>query len=713
MEDDAKLTLKKICCTCLSVDRKLNQLCKLKDGVNNLFSLVSVDSEAYEIVWFQAMFRRDGTQLYICWECDALMRRQRRFINQVCVAQTQLSQIVEGQIVLKPQNSLSKLTTIHQNSYHKEFIFHDITIDNFIDCGPDINIPVKSETPLIDTDYELASLSDGESTIDNIEDVTVSENKLEIKPLDFNKIKSKVKSIDNIDEIELLENKLKVSINKRGLVKRKVDNEIEVVKKVKSQSEFNNINITVVDKKIEIKPLEKNRKLKNERTVKDSKGLDKNIVIETIWNKRKVKKEEEFIKEDGFCRMRMTEEELLDSIERRKAENDYVLASYKCESCVEVFKDQNDLEEHNSKSHLQKSKLIQCDICQVYIKFWWLAEHKDEHYVKYQCNKCSEVCYNVIDMLAHLKNIHEMKNMLTKDIIRTLKRRAQQTKPNLAPRKSDIPDEQINEEFPSGYKCAECNKYFENRYQRYKHVVRVHREGHKCDTCGKTFAFKNTLNKHVQIHAAPQPTEQCTVCGKMVRRDGMRAHARIHGSRATFHCVACDKRFVSRDSYEKHLKYSSRHATTDVRKYKCTMCDKGFRTATALSDHVNYNHMGKTQHKCPICHKALATRRCVTRHVSRAHLGIKEKSGDKILCQTCGKAFRDTKCLREHELIHTGEKPLSCDLCGRTFRQSACLYTHKRRVHKVTPARLRVRHTTTDGDAREITSEINQLASIN
>ncbi|XP_069364314.1 zinc finger protein 714-like isoform X3 [Maniola hyperantus] len=645
MEDDAKLTLKKICCTCLSVDRKLNQLCKLKDGVNNLFSLVSVDSEAYEIVWFQAMFRRDGTQLYICWECDALMRRQRRFINQVCVAQTQLSQIVEGQIVLKPQNSLSKLTTIHQNSYHKEFIFHDITIDNFIDCGPDINIPVKSETPLIDTDYELASLSDGESTIDNIEDVTVSENKLEIKPLDFNKIKSKVKSIDNIDEIELLENKLKVSINKRGLVKRKVDNEIEVVKKVKSQSEFNNINITVVDKKIEIKPLEKNRKLKNERTVKDSKGLDKNIVIETIWNKRKVKKEEEFIKEDGFCRMRMTEEELLDSIERRKAENDYVLASYKCESCVEVFKDQNDLEEHNSKSHLQKSKLIQCDICQVYIKFWWLAEHKDEHYVKYQCNKCSEVCYNVIDMLAHLKNIHEMKNMLTKDIIRTLKRRAQQTKPNLAPRKSDIPDEQINEEFPSGYKCAECNKYFENRYQRYKHVVRVHREGHKCDTCGKTFAFKNTLNKHVQ--------------------------------------------------------------------YKCTMCDKGFRTATALSDHVNYNHMGKTQHKCPICHKALATRRCVTRHVSRAHLGIKEKSGDKILCQTCGKAFRDTKCLREHELIHTGEKPLSCDLCGRTFRQSACLYTHKRRVHKVTPARLRVRHTTTDGDAREITSEINQLASIN
>ncbi|XP_045782902.1 zinc finger protein 62 homolog [Maniola jurtina] len=687
MEDDAKLTLKKICCACLSVDRKLSQLCKLKDGVNNLFTLVSVDSEAYE-----AMFRRDGTQLYICWECGALMRRQRRFIDQVCDAQKQLSQIIDGQVILKPQNSLSKLTRIHQNTYDKEFIFHDIAIDNFIDCGPDIHIPVKSETPLIDIDYELASVSDGESTIDNVEEITVSENKLLIKPLTSNKRLSKGESIDNIDDIiEVLENEIKVNI---------------INEKVESQPKLNNI--TVVDRKFEIKPLENNRKLRSKSTFKDPK--DKKIKIETLWNKRKVKKEEDFLKEDGFSRMRMTEEELLASIERRKSENDYVLASYKCESCVEVFKDQNDLEEHNSKSHLQKSKFIQCDICQVYIKFWWLAQHKDEHYVKYQCNECTEVCYNVIDMLLHLKNTHDMRNVLTKDIIRRLKRRAQQTKPDLAPKKSDVTEEQTNEDSPSGYKCAECNKCFENRYQRYKHVMRQHREGHKCDTCGKTFAFKNTLTKHVQIHAAPQPMEQCAVCGKMVRRDGVRAHARIHGTRATFHCVACDKRFVSRDSYEKHLKYSSKHAVTDVRKYKCTMCDKGFRTATALNDHVNYNHMGKTQHKCPICHKALATRRCVTRHVSRAHLGIKEKSGDKILCQTCGKAFRDTKCLREHELIHTGEKPLSCDLCGRTFRQSACLYTHKRRVHKVTPARLRVRHTTPDcaTSANSVTLNVNK-----
>ncbi|XP_026325540.1 zinc finger and SCAN domain-containing protein 12-like [Hyposmocoma kahamanoa] len=123
--------------------------------------------------------------------------------------------------------------------------------------------------------------------------------------------------------------------------------------------------------------------------------------------------------------------------------------------------------------------------------------------------------------------------------------------------------------------------------------------------------------------------------------------------------------------------------------YKCSQCDKGYRSRGELRDHVNYQHMGKTQHKCPVCSKALATRRCITRHVRRAHHGVKENARDKI-CQQCGKAFRDKKGLREHEFIHTGERPLSCEICGRTFRQTASLYTHRKRVHHVYPMKKQV-----------------------
>ncbi|XP_013162687.1 PREDICTED: zinc finger protein 182-like isoform X1 [Papilio xuthus] len=233
-----------------------------------------------------------------------------------------------------------------------------------------------------------------------------------------------------------------------------------------------------------------------------------------------------------------------------------------------------------------------------------------------------------------------------------------------------------------GFLCIECNKYFETKKSRWIHVQRTHREGFECTICGKRFPFKNNLTRHQITHTTPQPRVECTICHKLVRTDLSRAHARTHAPRDTYACALCVKTFASQASYEHHLKYTKTHAVIDINKYKCSVCDKGYKSKGELRDHINYRHMGKTQHKCPQCGKALATRRCVTRHVRRAHDGLKENARDKM-CQQCGKAFRDKKGLREHELIHTGERPLSCEICGCTFRQNASLYTHRKRVHKI------------------------------
>lgn len=49
MDDSPEFVLKKLCCTCLSQDRKLTQLCRLTEGINNLYLLLSYDSEAYRV----------------------------------------------------------------------------------------------------------------------------------------------------------------------------------------------------------------------------------------------------------------------------------------------------------------------------------------------------------------------------------------------------------------------------------------------------------------------------------------------------------------------------------------------------------------------------------------------------------------------------------------------------------------------------------------
>lgn len=56
MDDSPEFVLKKLCCTCLSQDRKLTQLCRLAEGINNLYLLLSYDSEAYRVCIIQIMF---------------------------------------------------------------------------------------------------------------------------------------------------------------------------------------------------------------------------------------------------------------------------------------------------------------------------------------------------------------------------------------------------------------------------------------------------------------------------------------------------------------------------------------------------------------------------------------------------------------------------------------------------------------------------------
>ncbi|CAH0731002.1 unnamed protein product, partial [Brenthis ino] len=381
--------------------------------------------------------------------------------------------------------------------------------------------------------------------------------------------------------------------------------------------------------------------------------------------------------------IQLSDEEMYERIEKLKNEENFLKASYKCESCVLVFKDEKELGTHNTDLHLQKPRHMQCTICNKFILYWRLNTHEAAHRQVYGCATCGAVsCAS--GMLEHLRGHAVPFN----DLI-NLRKTVMLLNPSLKSKKKKMDGKK-----EYGYKCSECNKCFEKQYLRYKHVLKCHREGFKCETCGKTFTYKNTLNKHILVHELLLPREECPICNKLVRSDRLNAHAKIHSDRQQFYCNTCDKTFVSLDSFEKHLKNSKTHALHDVLKYKCTLCSKGFRTLTALKDHINYYHMGKTDYKCPICNKALSTRRGVTRHVRRTHQGLKEKIGDKILCQICGKTFRDKKCLVEHELIHTGEKPLSCDICSRTFRQSACLYTHRRRVHNM-PAR-RIVHTGDD-----------------
>ncbi|CAH0698262.1 unnamed protein product [Spodoptera exigua] len=617
MDDNPELELKKLCCTCLSRDRKLFQLCKIPDGVNNLYSLLSYDTEAY-----REGFYRDTTSLYICWECKSMMCRITRFRQQACTAQRHLSEITDGHTHVKAiclsrltSQKLNEITVTSKCTNTANFI--NLTED-FVDCGITTEIVIKNEFD--DDDIPLSELNNWPDH-DYITPVTIIDCK--------DKLSNVSQTTDNDELSKTIDN---------GELSTTIDYKDELSKTINN----------------------------------DDLSKSKDLLLDA--KKKKILKK-------GFSLVSIDDCELQKMRSECRLDAEFLAASFKCDSCIEIFGSEIEFNEHNLL-HLEKPYHTQCDICHVYAPMSSYTHHRQEHYHKHECKLCAYTSLNLSDIYSHLATKHDMKEIPSKKIKPSnLKSNKEATKED-----SITTTTKLKHDSALQYKCSECDKSFGNKSARWKHVQRCHREGFKCATCGQQFPFKNNLRRHEQRHKSPPPREECPICHKMIRVAFRANHAKIHTERPKYRCEQCDKTLVSRESYENHLKYSTAHAKVDLLKYKCNMCEKGYRSRNELKDHVNYQHMGKTQHKCPICDKALATRRCITRHVKRAHEGIKENVRDKM-CQTCGKAFTHKKSLIEHELIHSGARPLWCELCGSTFRQSASLYTHRKRVHRLHSAR--------------------------
>ncbi|XP_037086697.1 zinc finger protein 670-like [Pollicipes pollicipes] len=55
-------------------------------------------------------------------------------------------------------------------------------------------------------------------------------------------------------------------------------------------------------------------------------------------------------------------------------------------------------------------------------------------------------------------------------------------------------------------------------------------------------------------------------------------------------------------------------------------------------------------------------------------------TGDKIgyTCESCNKQLTTRKSLRDHQRIHTGERPFPCAVCAAAFRTETLLRAHRR-----------------------------------
>lgn len=128
-----------------------------------------------------------------------------------------------------------------------------------------------------------------------------------------------------------------------------------------------------------------------------------------------------------------------------------------------------------------------------------------------------------------------------------------------------------------------------------------------------------------------------------------------------YQCWACDKRFSCHSQMKNHEVVHS-----DEKPFVCEVCNRGFRRKYDMKRHVQ------------LIHKMQATEESRTYTPRQANNNPNQTSFD---CTVCQKQFSCLSHLRNHEVVHSEERPFKCAFCDKAFRRKYDKNRHVALVH--------------------------------
>lgn len=235
----------------------------------------------------------------------------------------------------------------------------------------------------------------------------------------------------------------------------------------------------------------------------------------------------------------------------------------------------------------------------------------------------------------------------------------------------DVKNEIIPFKFDSEIlKCAVCDATF-TTFKILQEHMNVHFSNYFCDICKSGFINKRRLVGHKRSHRTG--TFKCGYCEKIFTCDSKRRdhEQRIHLGFKRNKCKICDEKFA--DYWTKVDHMVKKHNQPRVM-LKCQACERSFKNKRALTRHVNKDHLLERRHVCSVCDM-----RFYLKHRLKDHMLV--HSGEKkFQCNVCSRWFATKNSVRQHLRSHVVRK-YACNTCGRSFLQQSTLKNHIKIKH--------------------------------
>ncbi|XP_037025408.1 zinc finger protein 501-like [Bradysia coprophila] len=231
-------------------------------------------------------------------------------------------------------------------------------------------------------------------------------------------------------------------------------------------------------------------------------------------------------------------------------------------------------------------------------------------------------------------------------------------------------------------------------------------EKYICDYCGQVFSRKSYIGAHMTKHknGPAQTSFPCTVEGcskvfntrKSINRHRLKVHKLKAGPRpkvtvesekiVKFNCQECPKWFTMQLKLDAHIR-SYHHG---LKGYKCEHCEKEFCKYRSYNSHLRNRHgTDETEkHYCTYdgCDRVYNAQDSLRKHIKRFHLGeAPPPVNRKLICDQCGRSFKNGFSLKEHSYSHSGITPFACNICPKKFISNYKLKIHTMRHMNVKP----------------------------